>query len=127
MGEKRSVNSEKSNERPSRSNSTRVRKRFDSSSACSSLERMLPLWRKMKSAMEATTPLRSGQETRRMTELCISYWQRHRPGKHEPSARCAERSLGSPWLRMHKANPQDRPRPQSIEKEDQVFEETKTQ
>ena len=41
------------------------------SSPCSSVNRMLPLWRKMKSAIEATTPLRSGQETRRMAELCM--------------------------------------------------------
>src|ERR1019366_7271256 len=68
MGAKRSENWARSKSKSAGSNSTRVRKRLDSSSPCSSLNRMLPLWRKMNSAIEATTPLRSGQETRRMAE-----------------------------------------------------------
>src|SRR5271168_2510979 len=71
MGAKCAANWARSKSKLAASNSTRVRKRLDSSSPCSSLNRMLPLWRKMKSAIEATTPLRSGQETRRMAELCI--------------------------------------------------------
>src|ERR1035438_2895366 len=59
------------------SNSTRVRKRLESSSPCSSFERMLPLCRQMKSAMAATIPLRSGQETRRMAKLGIVYGARN--------------------------------------------------
>src|ERR1039457_3891049 len=71
MGAKRWANSKRSKAKSDVSNSTRVRKRFDSSSPCSSLDKMLPPGRKMNSAIEATTPLRSGQETRRMAELCI--------------------------------------------------------
>src|SRR5271165_314250 len=71
MGAKRSGNSERLKSKLVASNSTRVRKRLDSSSPCSSLDRMLPLWRKMKSDIEATTPLRSGQEISRMADLVI--------------------------------------------------------
>src|SRR5208282_388842 len=69
MGAKRSGNSARSKSNSAGSNSTRVRKRLDSASPCSSLNRMLPWWRKMKSAMVATIPLRSGQETSRMAEV----------------------------------------------------------
>src|ERR1700691_4630612 len=69
MGANRSGNRDRS--KSAGSNSTRVRKRLDASSPCSSAKRMLPLWRKINSAIEATIPLRSGQETIRVTELVI--------------------------------------------------------
>src|SRR5208283_1707088 len=72
MGAKRSGNWARSKSKSAGSNSTRVRKRLEAASPCSSLTRMLPPWRKMNSAIEATTPLRSGQETRRIAEVCIA-------------------------------------------------------
>src|SRR6266550_3594579 len=49
-----------------------MRNRFDSSSACSSACRMLPLCWKMKSATDATMPRRSGQLIKTMAEFFIA-------------------------------------------------------
>src|SRR6266705_2883634 len=49
-----------------------MRNRFDSSSACSSACRMLPLCRKMKSATDATMPRRSGQLIKSMADFFIA-------------------------------------------------------
>src|SRR5437667_5140243 len=71
-GSKWRQNSESGKSNSEGSNSTRIRNRLDSASPCSSAKRMFPLWRKMKSAILATTPLRSGQLTSRMAEFFIT-------------------------------------------------------